>query len=156
MQTKLCPKCGQYLPFDQFHSHIGKKHNLKSWCKSCDNTKMAERRKTDPAWAKDRNERKNKKRREDPNYIATRKNSDYLRLYGITLSEAEEIKVKQNGKCAVCFVDLIGGTQTHVDHNHDTGKVRGILCTNCNRGLGHFQDSKKHLASAIEYLERHS
>jgi hypothetical protein len=66
--------------------------------------------------------------------------------YGITPEQAAEMK--KNG-CEMC------GTHNnlHIDHNHTTGKVRGILCTNCNRGLGHFKDSPDLLQKAIQYLK---
>lgn len=56
---------------------------------------------------------------------------------------------EQGGVCALCRVT----EAKHVDHDHRTGRVRGILCFNCNRGLGYFQDSEKLLFYAIEYLE---
>lgn len=57
---------------------------------------------------------------------------------------------EQGGLCAICNE----AKATHLDHSHATGKVRGILCMNCNAALGSFRDSEKHLMSAIEYLRR--
>ena len=66
--------------------------------------------------------------------------------YGLT---TEQIKEMKKEGCALC-----GTTKNlHVDHNHNTGEVRGILCTNCNRGIGHLQDSPDLLRKAIAYLE---
>ncbi len=74
--------------------------------------------------------------------------------YGITPKDYNDMYVKQNGCCKIC-----GTHQTElkhilvVDHNHDTGNVRGLLCRSCNVGLGHFKDNKDLLKIAIQYLE---
>lgn len=59
---------------------------------------------------------------------------------------------KQGYRCAVCTAKLTVKT-AHVDHCHSTGKIRGALCSNCNHGLGHFQDDVTNLKSAIAYLK---
>jgi hypothetical protein len=71
------------------------------------------------------------------------------RLYGLTLEEQQAMVEDQGGKCAICATNAA----THVDHNHKTGEVRGILCNGCNRGLGFFKDSRIRLLSAALYLE---
>lgn len=79
----------------------------------------------------------------------------YLRKYGITSDEYNELFESQQGRCAIC-----GGHQTefkkrlHVDHDHDTGQVRGLLCGTCNTGLGMFRDNIDLLDKAIKYLGR--
>ena len=65
----------------------------------------------------------------------------------------KEAKIKQAGKCAIC--DTIPA-RFHLDHDHATGKWRSLLCHNCNVGLGFFADDPIRLASAIEYLNKHS
>lgn len=81
--------------------------------------------------------------------------------YGMTIDEYEEIHDKQNGICMICgkpeFVRDQNGRlrKLAVDHCHATGKIRGLLCTNCNKGLGHFKDSPKLLTKAINYLDQH-
>ncbi len=57
---------------------------------------------------------------------------------------------RQNGKCAICGAD----GPTHLDHDHQTGEYRGVLCLGCNVGLGHFRDDPKRLGEAIRYLDR--
>jgi hypothetical protein len=57
----------------------------------------------------------------------------------------------QGGLCAICEGPL---ERPHVDHDHTTGKVRGILCFNCNAGLGKFQDNVAVMAAAVEYLRK--
>ncbi|MFD9949827.1 endonuclease VII domain-containing protein [Nonomuraea sp. NPDC059023] len=74
--------------------------------------------------------------------------------YGITTEEFDEIFTAQSGKCAICGTTEWPGkhNRPHVDHCHKTGNVRGILCTNCNQGLGRFRDRVEILEAAIAYL----
>ena len=58
----------------------------------------------------------------------------------------------QNNKCKVCKTDLEPGKKTHVDHDHATGAVRGILCNHCNLALGLIKDDPKILQAMIDYL----
>lgn len=59
----------------------------------------------------------------------------------------------QGGRCAICGTDNTGKRRCfHVDHNHDTGKIRGLLCGNCNSGLGNLRDDVGLLNRAIQYL----
>ena len=78
--------------------------------------------------------------------------------FGITQLDFDSMLKEQGGKCAVCGADQPGGGRKHlcVDHCHDTGKVRGLLCIKCNTGLGAFDDDVVLLSSALTYLERHS
>ena len=74
--------------------------------------------------------------------------------YGMTMDEYNQMFAEQEGCCAIC-----GEHQTElrsrlcVDHSHTTGKVRGLLCGECNKGLGHFKDNPEALANAISYLK---
>lgn len=69
--------------------------------------------------------------------------------YGISLEEFNSISLGQNGLCAVCKVSKA----THVDHCHKTKRVRGLLCRECNSGIGMLKDNLKFLQNAIVYLE---
>ena len=60
---------------------------------------------------------------------------------------------KQGGVCAICYHPPSAVRRLAIDHNHETGKVRGLLCTTCNMGLGFFKDSQARLQSAVDYLE---
>lgn len=84
--------------------------------------------------------------------------SHLKRKYGITPERYEEILASQGGLCAICFrkPDDPRGFRPHLDHDHETGHVRGILCRPCNKGLGMFADQLAVLRSAVEYLEKHS
>jgi hypothetical protein len=75
----------------------------------------------------------------------------------MTVEQYEQILVGQGGACAICGgKDPCFGRDWHVDHDHATGAVRGVLCAQCNIGLGHFKDNVTALGSAIKYLEHHN
>lgn len=74
-----------------------------------------------------------------------------VQRYGIGASEVEAMIARQNGLCLICLRPL--GDTPHVDHCHDTGAVRGVLCFNCNGGLGQFRDDKDLLLRAARYLD---
>ena len=79
---------------------------------------------------------------------------DYERKYGITLDEYDERAEAQDGCCAICGTDEPGrGSRFFVDHCHEDGHVRGLLCHHCNLMLGHAHDNIATLAKAITYLE---
>lgn len=80
-----------------------------------------------------------------------RRNGNLMRKYGITVDEYDRILSKQGGVCKICGKSS-QGVSLAVDHDHQTGRIRGILCENCNRGLGMFKDSPMLLAEAIKYL----
>lgn len=79
-----------------------------------------------------------------------------LGRYGITPDQYDAIYYKQGGGCAICGrpAPREGNRweRLHVDHDHNSGRVRGLLCMNCNQGLGNFKDSAELLKSAVEYL----
>jgi hypothetical protein len=78
------------------------------------------------------------------------RNKDRERRYGIDAKSVKQLLVLQNYRCMICtdYVD----ESSPVDHCHETGKVRGILCPLCNSGLGFFRDSELFLENAIVYL----
>jgi Recombination endonuclease VII len=90
------------------------------------------------------------------------KNSYYKRNYGINDAILKQMKEDQNNCCAICgskgfFINKNNSTELlAVDHDHNTGKVRELLCHNCNRGLGLFQDNFVLLKKAAAYLQKHS
>lgn len=82
--------------------------------------------------------------------------SDALRRgYGIVLDQYAEMLTSQNGVCAICGGVNRDGRKLFVDHDHGTGKVRGLLCNLCNRGIGNLRDSVDLLEAAIRYLNEH-
>ena len=81
------------------------------------------------------------------------KNNDLKKMYGITYDDFKTMHDKQEGLCAICGQPEKYNGSLAIDHNHKTGKVRGLLCTNCNRALGCFMDSTDNLKNALSYLE---
>ena len=131
---KHCTKCKQLKPFSGFGKRSTKL--LHSWCKSCQNVYAREEYKKDPLKQKD---------------------SSYRRQYNITLNDYDEMRKAQNYCCAICGIheDLATRSALHVDHDHKTGKVRGLLCLFCNTVLGKVHDSAETLQKMIEYLDEH-
>lgn len=76
------------------------------------------------------------------------------RTYGITYEEYTNLLEKQNYSCSICDSEVsnLKFTKLCVDHDHKTGKVRGLLCSKCNHGLGLFNDDTSLLNKAIKYL----
>ena len=73
--------------------------------------------------------------------------------YGITKPEYDALVLNQKGRCAICK-DRVGDA-LRVDHDHETGKVRALLCTNCNSAFGLFKENRDTLANALNYHEKH-
>ena len=80
------------------------------------------------------------------------RNDNYVRRYGITLDEYGAMYAAQGGCCALCEKPL---DKAHVDHCHNTNKVRGILCPSCNKGIGFFGDDPALLEKAASYVRSH-
>ena len=138
---KVCSHCRQAKPLDEYY--IAKK-KLKSGkiketpryiCKACD---------------------KKAKRARDKRTPEQRANKHLLDKYGITLEQKREMIRMQGCKCAICPVKLSDEvlSKSHVDHCHETGKIRGVLCNNCNRGIGHLMHDSQILLNASRYVER--
>lgn len=78
-----------------------------------------------------------------------------LKTYGVTTEQYFEMLDNQEGNCGICG-DLLGeGRNVHVDHDHATGNVRGLLCNGCNTGIGALKDQPKILQAGVEYLRRY-
>lgn len=143
---KRCSTCKQEKQLTEFHNSAKTKDKKYPRCKPCDN----EARKL---WIERNPERSQRSRR-----------GRWLKFcYGITLEEYEKLLTKQNNCCALCetkenTIKEIKPSQNKqlcfaVDHDHITGRVRGLLCNQCNRALGMFKDDPNLLRSAIQYLE---
>jgi hypothetical protein len=106
-----------------------------SVCKECDKIRVQNRHKENPERTK---------------------NNDLKRLYGITLDEHTQMYEAQNGVCAICKGEGDGKwKKLCVDHDHTTGKVRQLLCRNCNMVLGQVGDNTNLLEEMIKYLQTH-
>lgn len=89
-----------------------------------------------------------------PDRIKITRRKQRLKIYGLTIEQFNQMLINQNGKCKICGTNEPKGfaNQWAVDHCHMTGKVRGLLCTDCNKGLGYFKDSIPLLDKVKEYL----
>jgi glutamine phosphoribosylpyrophosphate amidotransferase len=74
------------------------------------------------------------------------------RVYNITFEEVKYLALKQGNMCAICGKQFSTKVKPFIDHSHTTGKIRGLLCFNCNTGLGMFNDSIDSLTKAIQYV----
>lgn len=77
------------------------------------------------------------------------------RWYGVSDEAYQRMLRAQSSRCAICG-DLMSATRCCVDHNHENGRVRALLCSACNLGLGNFMESPERMLKAIAYLELHS
>jgi hypothetical protein len=84
-------------------------------------------------------------------------NNGRKKRYGLSVEDFENKRLEQNNRCGVCDVEFVGighaPLAPRIDHCHVSGKIRKLLCSNCNTGLGHFRDSIILLQKAIEYLK---
>lgn len=78
------------------------------------------------------------------------------RTYGLDGDAFVDMLVAQRGRCAICYGELGDKSRPHVDHCHKTGKVRAILCSRCNRGLGNVNDNPALLRAMADYIEAHA
>jgi len=173
-----CSRCNRNLPQDQFYTNGARWH---SWCKSCHLKDSAERRqhrhsskclvktskqcticnaeKPLTEFSEDRGSPdghhswcklcRNKAAR--GRYSKLQRQTTVKRRYGVTMEDVEALRVVQSGRCAICSVPF-AETRPCIDHDHDSGAVRGLLCIRCNTGLGMFGDDLDLLKRAADYL----
>jgi hypothetical protein len=148
--SKVCGHCRRTLPGDAFHVDRSAKSGLKSWCKDCTREWRQEpgrkRRMAaaNAAWRAANPERLRSYRRE----------AGLRKGYGIGMADFDTQLAAQGGSCAICASTACPtGKALSVDHDHETGELRGILCGNCNMAIGCLQDDPRLLRSAIAYLE---
>jgi Recombination endonuclease VII len=130
-QMKQCRKCLTSKSLDNFGFSKSRKDGHQDWCKPCrkEYHSINVKRHREICW---KNDIRNK--------------------YNLTVDEYDEILKRQDYKCAIC-----GNTSPNrklaIDHNHKTKEIRGLLCGNCNRGIGHLKDSVDILQKAVKYLQ---
>lgn len=145
-----CSKCKQDKPHHEFMKCPGRRpFGLSSHCLICDSQRKA-KQKRNQYWSLDENARKNINRKK------------HLEKFNLLETDYNDMIETQKGKCAICgnaefSVHHHSGKirRLSVDHCHQTGKVRGLLCNLCNKGLGHFKDNVDYLIAAIKYLEKY-
>jgi len=142
---KTCKNCGQEKPLDQYYTHPKTKDRKGSWCKPCLHKRLAEKRK-DPE--------------QKELWKEYGRRSTLKKRYGITANEYDSMIEAQGGVCAICNTNTSGGrgpgSRLAVDHNHETGQVRALLCSMCNQGIGMFKENVEVMQKAIDYLSSHS
>ena len=143
METKVCRKCKAKKKLSEFNKDRSRNDGFSKLCKLCDRKRGRE------YYCRVRKGNAEHYQSRRPKKI----NSTLIRKYGITLDQRNQMIDNQNGKCAICGNVLVDGFGTAVDHDHKTGKIRGILCGSCNGGLGLFKDNISSLLSAIKYLQ---
>jgi hypothetical protein len=126
---KWCPDCGEVKPLGDFPKTRATTSGYYSYCKPCHNIR-----------GKISKEK-----------VGGSRTYHLKRRYGITADDADAMFEAQDGHCAICRT----APAEHVDHDHETGAVRQLLCFNCNGGLGQFKDDPVVLREAAEYVERH-
>jgi len=127
---KLCPRCNTILDRSKFYVESGRKDGISAYCKVCKNNISRE-------WQK--------------NNSYDHRSTQIKSTYGVNREYINILFIKQNGLCAICLCEL--NESYHIDHNHKSKVVRGLLCRNCNLGLGFFKDNIDFLNNSIRYLK---
>ena len=136
LETKSCKVCGESKSLSLFPRDKRMKGGRRNQCKTC--------------WEQ-------QKLKYEVNRKRSSRERQLMMAYGITLADYDRMFQEQHGRCAICGSEDPGKHKSEhlcVDHDHETGKVRGLLCHPCNRGLGLFKDNTNSLAAAIQYLSR--
>lgn len=158
--TKQCNKCGEIKDVNDFYPRMNR-------CKKCHKNICTEwsrnnKEKVDQSRYKWRGkpgsrekEREASKRwqREHPQESSRIRLRAQVKLYGLTLEQYEQMEKQQNGCCAIC--QKVPDRRLDIDHNHTTGKVRSLLCSNCNTSVGLLQEDSNLAMKLVEYLQAH-
>lgn len=162
--VKRCTKCRKFKPLSQFHKSKKSQSGFKHYCMECSRDAL---RQWQSENADHRREYARQYRANNPDYVERlnaagreryknnrdRHRNDYLRrTFGMTLDEYRVMESAQDGCCAICRQQCKSGRSLAVDHNHETGEVRGLLCGNCNRAIGLLQEDPELFAAAVQYL----
>lgn len=152
---KSCPHCNTTKPLDAFGKDRHSRDGLTYWCRECRNARSREQK--DKDFYRKHHER-HKEYKADyykrPEVVRRVRNQQLMKSFGISIDEYEKLWAKQKGLCAICEQPerTVRTGNLCVDHNHQTGVVRGLLCSHCNRGIGLLHDDPRILRKAIRYL----
>ena len=163
--TKICSRCSVAQELVSFYSDKRTRDGLTPHCKSChaisvktwQDANSAKHKANCIAWKRANPERAYSiwKKYADKN-VATRDRIQFKasikRLYGISVEEYGRLLESQSFVCAICF-ESPHGRDLDVDHDHETGQVRGLLCHKCNRALGLLNDNPDRARAAAAYVE---
>jgi hypothetical protein len=160
---KTCSKCDKLKPLSDFSKRTDRENRYRNICKECNNTRRRNYEKGNPELVAKWNKQKAKRIENDPVRFHQRRmsrlNSHRKRKFNLSYEEYQVMSDQQGGVCAICGKPEITKDQNGkvrslaIDHDHATGKVRGLLCTRCNVGLVliEHEDLKK---AAEAYLAR--
>jgi hypothetical protein len=161
--TKRCKKCGATKALEDFYKAAGTRDGLRGECKECNaaakaawyqRNRAAVIRKVQ-AWQAANPERvKAVRKKRNVARRAEHREAHLVRTFGITQSEYDAMLAAQGGACAICDRSPREGSSLHVDHDHGTGRIRGLLCFRCNGGLGQFAEDVDRLVAATGYVVR--
>ena len=170
-ETITCRTCKEEKPVSEYHRKSSSSTGRASRCKPCERVVQAEYYQRNKEKIKARVsawqiENADKKRANDARYRASGKKQydnnrqarRRKRVYGITEEQYAEMLERAGGVCEICgrVPSEVSSKGACVDHCHETGKVRGILCIPCNTGIGNLRDDPAVLRKALSYLENHS
>ena len=145
--SKYCPKCDTVKPLEQFGANRKNGDGKQNYCKPCCVASVTASRRRNPAAHRQASKAW---RDANPGHHA---DLNARWRYGIEVGTYDRMLAQQQGLCAICGTDdPKPARRFHVDHCHETGVVRGLLCTNCNTGLGQFKHSIDLLSKAQKYL----
>lgn len=148
--TKVCSLCRS----EKTLAEMAGRSRTRGYCKACDAAKARERREreTPDQYAARLSRTKAYRSGKKPAIAAANRAHNYAVRYGITVEEYDGLLSRQGGVCAICRQPCRTGQRLTIDHDHDTGAIRGLLCRNCNAGLGNFNDDPGQLERALAYL----
>jgi hypothetical protein len=158
VSARVCKVCGLAKPDNEWHQWLGKPHSRT--CADCTNRLGRESRAAAPvrraSWACGTCHKElpaSAYGSHQSRYcLRCQENLHRERTYGVTADQFDAMMLRQAGCCAICQEPM--GTPA-VDHDHDTGRVRGLLCRRCNTGIGMLADDPDRLLSAAAYLLAH-
>jgi hypothetical protein len=163
--SKRCRVCGEIKPLDDFYETAGMADGHRHDCKVCNLAAKKARTALNPQANRDRVVRWQQQNRE--RYLAKQREyaesgrkkavdrRSYLkRTYGLTVEQYRAMLETQGGVCAICKQPRPENRTLHVDHDHGTGEIRGLLCFRCNNALGDFEEQYQLFQRAANYLDR--
>lgn len=164
---KACKKCGATKPLEDFYRAAGTRDGHRGDCKVCSSEDKRRRYLADPEaaiarvkrWQQANPERVNatqRARRAKPEVRLRDRAGHLMRKYGMTIEQYDAMLETQGGGCFICGRPPRDDISLHVDHDHSTGRVRGILCFCCNNALADFQDDPALLRKAAGYVSWHA
>jgi len=162
---KRCKHCGATKSLDEFYGDRKARDGRRPECKDCNLAARARKYAADPQpyidrvkkWQQANPERLNAYRHEyrrRPERVAADRESYLKRKYGITLADYARMLEAQNGVCAICGEPRPDERTLHVDHDHESGAIRGLLCFRCNNALGDLREEYELFRRAADYLDR--